>query len=155
MNNLVWFRNDLRTQDNQSLFQACKKTGKTIGVYCIDPRQFEMTKHGFKKTEKFRAKFLLETLRELKNNLENLNIALFVFFENPENAIPKLVAEHQITSIFLQKEWTSEEIEVNEKVKEQLQNCHFTESYDQFLFHPKDIPYQDFNKIPEVFTEFR
>ncbi|MBC7440104.1 MAG: deoxyribodipyrimidine photo-lyase, partial [Flavobacterium sp.] len=33
MNNLVWFRNDLRTQDNQSLFQACKKTGKTIGVY--------------------------------------------------------------------------------------------------------------------------
>ena len=155
MNNLVWFRNDLRTQDNQSLFQACKKTGKTIGVYCIDPRQFEMTKYGFKKTEKFRAKFLLETLRELKNNLENLNIALFVFFENPENAIPKLVSEHKITSIFLQKEWTSEEVEINEKVKEQLPNCHFTETYDQFLFHPKDIPYQDFNKIPEVFTEFR
>ena len=27
MNNLVWFRNDLRTQDNTSLFEACKKAG--------------------------------------------------------------------------------------------------------------------------------
>lgn len=155
MNNLVWFRNDLRTQDNISLFQACEKYGKTIGVYCIDPRQFEMTKYGFKKTEKFRVKFLLETLRELKNNLENLNIALFVFFEKPNIAIPKLVEEQQITSVFLQKEWTSEEVEVNQKVIEQLPNCQFIETYDQFLFHPDDIPYQDFIKIPEVFTEFR
>lgn len=155
MNNLVWFRNDLRTRDNQSLFQACKKSGKTIGVYCIDPRQFELTKYGFKKTEKFRAKFMLETLRELKNNLENLNISLFVFFEKPEIAIPKLVEEQQITSVFLQKEWTSEEMEVNQKVINTLPNCQFIETYDQFLFHPNDIPYQDFSKIPEVFTEFR
>lgn len=155
MNNLVWFRNDLRTQDNQSLFQACEKPGKTIGVYCIDPRQFEMTKYGFKKTEKFRAKFLLETIRELKNNLENLNIALFVFFEKPEIAIPKLVEDHQIISVFLQKEWTSEEMEVNQKVINTLPNCQFIETYDQFLFHPDAITYQNFNLIPAVFTEFR
>lgn len=150
MNNLVWFRNDLRTQDNQSLFQACEKPGKTIGVYCIDPRQFELTKYGFKKTEKFRAKFLLETIRELKNNLENLNITLFVFFEKPEIAIPKLVEDHQITSVFLQKEWTSEEMEVNQKVINTLPNCQFIETYDQFLFHPDAIPYQNFNLIPAV-----
>jgi deoxyribodipyrimidine photo-lyase len=155
MNNLVWFRNDLRTQDNQSLFQACEKSGKTIGVYCIDPRQFELTKYGFKKTEKFRAKFLLETIRELKNNLENLNIALFVFFEKPEIAIPKLVEEHQITSVFLQKEWTSEEVLINNNVKKQISNCQFIETYDQFLFNPDAIPYQNFNLIPAVFTDFR
>ena len=27
--------------------------------------------------------------------------------------------------------------------------------YDQFLFHPDDVPYEDWEKIPEVFTEFR
>ncbi len=47
MNNLVWFRNDLRTQDNSALFQACKKQGKVIGVYFLDPRQFEKNKYGF------------------------------------------------------------------------------------------------------------
>ena len=155
MNNLVWFRNDLRVQDNQSLFQASKKSGKTIGVFCIDPRQFELTRFGFKKTEKFRAKFLLETLRELKNNLEKLNISLFVFVEKPEIAIPKLVDAHNISTIFSQKEWTAEELKVSENLKNQIPECDFIETFDQFLFHPNDIPYNDLNKIPEVFTEFR
>ena len=155
MNNLVWFRNDLRVQDNQSLFQASKKSGKTIGVFCIDPRQFEITRFGFKKTEKFRAKFLLETVRELKNNLEKLNISLFVFVEKPEIAIPKLVDAHNISTIFSQKEWTAEELEVSENLKNKIPQCDFIETFDQFLFHPNDIPYNDFNKIPDVFTEFR
>ncbi len=155
MNNLIWFRNNLRVQDNNSLFKACKKSGKVIGVYCLDPRQFETNKHGFKLTEKFRAKFLLETLRELKNNLTALNIPLFIFHEFPENAIPKLVSEYSISNIFLQKEWTPDESEILQNVKKEIPNCTFTETYDQFLFHPDDIPYLSFDKIPEIFTEFR
>lgn len=165
MNNLVWFRNDLRVNDNHSLFQACQKKGKVIGVYFLDPRQFEITQYGFKKTEKFRAKFLLETLRDLKNNLAAKNISLLIFHDFPENVLPKLVYEYQISTIFLQKEWTQEEGNVNDNVKikvndngnfkNQISGIEFIETYDQFLFHPSDIPYADFSKIPEVFTEFR
>jgi deoxyribodipyrimidine photo-lyase len=157
MNNLVWFRNDLRVQDNNSLFEACKKAEAVIGVYCLDPRQFELNKHGFKKTEKFRAKFLLETLRDLKNNLEDLNIPLYIFHDIPENVLPNLIKEHSISSIFLQKEWTPDEVAINTNLKNlpSFASVKWTETYDQFLFHPSDIPYADFNKIPEVFTEFR
>jgi len=161
MNNLVWFRNDLRVNDNNSLFQACKKSGKVLGVYFLDPRQFETNKYGFKKTEKYRAKFLLETLRNLKNNLAEKNISLLIYHDLPENILPKLIADYSISTVFLQKEWTKDEIKVNCNVND---NCNFknqnskvewVESYDQFLFHPDDIPYTDFSKIPEVFTEFR
>jgi deoxyribodipyrimidine photo-lyase len=157
MNNLVWFRNDLRVQDNNSLFEACKKAEAVIGVYCLDPRQFELNKHGFKKTEKFRAKFLLETLRDLKNNLEDWNIPLYIFHDIPENVLPNLIKEHSISSIFLQKEWTPDEVAINTNLKNlpSFAFVKWTETYDQFLFHPSDIPYADFNKIPEVFTEFR
>lgn len=157
MNNLVWFRNDLRTQDNQSLYKATKNGNKTVGVYCIDPRQFEINKHGFKKTEKFRAKFLLESIRDLKNNLALLNIPLFVYHDTPENAIPKVVEEHHINTIFLQKEWTPDETAVNVSLQNMhcLRSLKWIETYDQFLFHPDDIPYSDFEKIPEIFTEFR
>ncbi len=155
MNNIVWFRNDLRVQDNHSLFEACKKSGKTIGVYFLDPRQFETNKYGFKKTEKFRAKFLLETLRDLKNNLADKNISLLIFHDLPENVFPKLVSEHGISNVFFQKEWTPDEVEVNENVKQTVPNVNFIATYDQFLFHPDAIPYADFSKIPEVFTEFR
>ena len=51
MNNLVWFRNNLRVEDNHALVEACKKSGKTIGLYCFDPSHFAETKYGFKKTE--------------------------------------------------------------------------------------------------------
>ncbi|MGY8916514.1 MAG: deoxyribodipyrimidine photo-lyase, partial [Flavobacteriales bacterium] len=53
MNNLVWFRNDLRIEDNESLFQAsADNNNKIIGVYCFDPRDFDQGHFGFKKTEK-------------------------------------------------------------------------------------------------------
>ena len=55
--NLVWFRNDLRTLDNTVLAEACKTSKKVIGIYCFDPKYFEVNKHGFKITEKYRAKF--------------------------------------------------------------------------------------------------
>ena len=155
MNNLVWFRNDLRVQDNNSLFLATKNAKKVIGAYCLDPRQFELNKHGFKKTEKFRAKFLLETLRDLKNNLAALNIPLFIFLDTPENALRQLVDEFAIDVIYLQKEWTPDEVKVNENLAELIPNTKFIETHDQFLFHPDDIPYPNFEKIPEVFTEFR
>ena len=157
MNNLVWFRNDLRVQDNNSLFEASKNKKNTIGVYCLDPRQFETNKHGFKKTEKFRAKFLLETLRDLKKNLADLNIPLYILHDIPEKAIPELIDKHVISNLFLQKEWTPDEVLINNKVKENinLNDVKWLETYDQFLFHPNDIPYVSFDKIPEVFTEFR
>lgn len=155
MNNLVWFRNDLRVNDNNSLFQACRKSGKVIGVYFLDPRQFEENKYGFKKTEKYRAKFLLETLRNLKNNLAEKNISLLIYHDLPETIIPKLIEEHSISTIFMQKEWTKDEVRVNDGVKNQISGVDFVETYDQFIFHPDDIPYADFVKIPEVFTEFR
>jgi deoxyribodipyrimidine photo-lyase len=155
MNNLVWFRNNLRVNDNQSLFEACKNSGKTFGIYCFDPRHFAETKYGFKKTEKYRAKFLLETISELKENLLHKNISLLIYFDKLENVFDKVISEHKISNIFTQKEWTSEEINVNNNIKNQFKNVNFQEFFDQFLFHPDDIPYQNINNLPQVFTVFR
>ncbi len=157
MSNLVWFRNDLRTKDNISISKACEQEdSKVIGVYCFDPRHYDIGAFGFKKTEKYRAKFLIETILDLKNNLQKLNIPLFVYHKKPEEIIPSLVTQHNVDHIFLQKEWTTEENKVLEAVQSKLpQNVNMEENYDQFLFHPEDIPFDSFKNIPEVFTAFR
>ncbi|MFT4831748.1 MAG: deoxyribodipyrimidine photo-lyase [Psychroserpens sp.] len=157
MNNLVWFRNDLRIKDNLSLSQACADTDhKVIGVYCFDPRNFDHGPFGFKKIEKYRAKFLLESVVDLKNNLEKRNIPLFVYHQRPEEIIPSLASEFNIGNIYLQKEWTLEENKILTAVSSKLPaTIRLKESYDQFLFHPDDIPYDGFKNIPEVFTSFR
>ena len=152
---LVWFRNDLRIQDQQSLKEAVIDNQRVIACYCFDPRHFEVGRFGFKKTEKFRAKFLVETVQNLKTNLNALGIELFVYHNHPENVIPNLVEEFGVSKIFLQKEWTQEEMEVSQLLKQALpDSIKFIETYDQFLFHPEDIE-MDVKDIPKVFTNFR
>ncbi|WP_179346476.1 DASH family cryptochrome [Winogradskyella ursingii] len=153
--NLIWFRNDLRTGDNAVLKSACENAEKVIAIYCFDPRHFEQDRFGFKKTEKFRAKFLIQTIEVLKKQLLNLNIDLLVYSEKPETIIPKVCSEFNINSIYLQKEWTKEEVDVENAVKSSCdESVEFHSHYNQFLFHPEDIDIT-FEKIPQVFTNFR
>lgn len=152
---LVWFRNDLRVHDQISLVKAVKENNKILGIYCFDPRHFENDCFGFKKTEKYRAKFLLETLQDLQRSLHDLNISLFVHLGKPEEIIPEYITTHLVTSIYLQKEWTSEEVTVLENVKKAISHeVNWVENYDQFLYHPEDIPMR-IDQIPQVFTAFR
>ncbi len=152
---LVWFRNDLRVNDNSVLNEAIKHHQHIIAVYCFDPRYFEIDIFGFKKTEKFRAKFLIETVEDLKRNLKDLNIELFLYHSKPETAIPEVVEKFNITTIYMQKEWTSEETTITKQVKSNCpEDTTFQEYYDQFLFHPEDIN-MPIDKIPQVFTNFR
>ena len=157
MNNLVWFTNNLRVEDNLSLAKACENSGKTIGIYCFDPRHFAETKYGFKKTGKYRAKFLVETVAELKENLLQKNISLLIYFDKPENIFGKIIEEFQISNVYFQKEWTSEENEVVKNLQSftKLAGIKWNSYYDQFLFHPEDIPYQKINDLLQVFTVFR
>ena len=152
---LVWFRNDLRVNDNESLTNAIAENETVIAVYYFDPSHYEETSFGFKKTEKFRAKFLIETVTELKQNLEKLNITLLVYQEKAEDCIATITKEHQITSIYFQEEWTNEERKVLENIKSNVSNSVvFKPTYNQFLFHPEDVPFE-MNFIPNVFTQFR
>ena len=152
---LIWFRNNLRTQDNSSLKKAIDNHKKVIAIFFFDPKNFEKDLFGLKKTEKFRAKFLIETITDLKENLAKLNITLLTYFDAPENKISFLVDEFSVDAIYTQKEWTTEEVETNNLIKSTLdENINFVEDYNQFLYHPETVS-KNFEKIPNVFTGFR
>lgn len=160
---IIWFRNDLRITDHIGLQQAMQKHERIIAVYCFDPRQFKILNFetdtdviSFAKTEKYRTRFLIESVQELRNNLSTYNIPLFVYIEKPEIKIPELINEFKCLHIYSQKEWTYEENQVTEAVKTKIDNSSITwiENYDQFLFHPEDIPF-DIENTPQVFTAFR
>ena len=152
---LIWFRNNLRVNDNISLKKSIENNSNTIAVYFFDPKLFKVDKFGFQKTAKFRAKFLIETIIDLKNNLKDLNITLLTYFDCPENKLEKLCKEHSVSAIYTQKEWTQEEVRTNEKIKKTIpSDIAIIEDYDQFLYHPNTVS-KDFSNIPNVFTAFR
>ena len=88
---IVWFKTDLRIEDNETLVKAIAISENIIPVYCFDESHFETTSYGFKKTGSFRAQFLLESLQDLDARLKTLGSGLIILKGKPEIEIPKSV----------------------------------------------------------------
>lgn len=147
---LVWFRNDLRIDDNLSLYDATTKHDKVIGLVLIPYFWLKETAFGFKKMEVFRARFLIETIEDLRQELKTLNIPLIVKVDDG-NSLKQLCDQYQITDLYMQEEWTKEEVDEEKNIPDTV-SVH--KSYSQFLFHPDDLPLAIEN-LPEIFTVFR
>ena len=152
---LIWFTNNLRTIDNKVLFEASKRSDSLIAYYNFNPLLFKKNKWGFKKTEKFRTKFLIESIDNLKKNLLKLNISLAIDFSEDYNKLFDLIDRQKISSIYFQKEWTSEETKTQNKIFNKIsKKIKKSSFYDQFLFQPSDIKIET-THFPEVFSIFR
>ncbi|MAO63842.1 MAG: cryptochrome DASH [Balneola sp.] len=149
---LVWFRNDLRIHDNEALIKGCQ-AAEVIPLYCIDPRQFENTSFGFPKTGSHRARFLLESLQDLRESLQNIGADLVIRTGKPEEIIPDLAQKHDIDLVFISKEITRQEVDIEDRLKERIgDKLSFT--WQSTLHHINDIPFNQ-NEIPNVFTQYR
>lgn len=152
---LVWFRNDLRTEDHQGLKKAIESGNQVIAYYTFNPDHFKTLKWGFKKTERYRAQFLIESVSALQRELKALNISLIIDLKTPGESLPELIQQHRVIEIYLQQEWTQEEIEEENAVAEKIDpSIVWIRHYEQFLFHPDALPYS-LSSLPEVFGVFR
>ena len=88
----VWFREDLRTIDHEPLLNAAER-GPVHCVYVFDPRCWARTRvAGFQRVGPFRARFLLESVRDLRARLRGLGGDLIVRRGLPEEVLPRLVS---------------------------------------------------------------
>lgn len=155
-NALVWFKTDLRINDNETLLKAIAQSEKVIPVYCFDKSHFETTSYGFKKTGSFRAQFLLESLYDLDASLRALGSGLMIVKGKPEIEIPKLVQEYKVQKVFAKREVAFEEKQTEKKVQRELfkLGCELDTFSTSTLYHAEDLPFSIKN-IPDVFTNFR
>ena len=152
---LIWLRNDLRLADHFAFHHAAQHTEGAVAYYTFDPKHYIETSWGFKKTGSFRAQFVIETLHQLKHDLAQKNISLIVDTQAPEIGISQWTQKLSITDVYYQDEWTREEKISSESVRKELTSAITIHTfYDQFLFHPEDIP-MEIENLPEVFTTFR
>jgi len=153
---LVWLKNDLRLHDNFVFSAAIEKYEEVIPVYCIDEFHFSITPFGTQKTGKFRAKFLLESLSDLKSSLQMLGSDLIVVKGKPEVELLRIVNTYQISEIITSAEIGAEEIETINKVKLVLLslNVNINTIRNSTLLDETDLPF-GIASISDIFTEFR
>src|SRR5581483_11831880 len=153
---LVWFRNDLRVHDNEILLEAIKKADKILPVYCFDPFYFKTTSLGLNKTGNIRARFLIESVADLRENLRKLGGQLIVRTGNPAEIIPQLAQQYSVNEVYHHREVAFEETGISEDVetslwKNKLNLKHFI---GHTLYHKEDLPFP-IKDIPDSFAIFK
>jgi deoxyribodipyrimidine photo-lyase len=153
---IVWFKTDLRIEDNETLVKAIAISENVIPVYCFDESHFETTFYGFKKTGSFRAQFLLESLQDLDARLRILGSGLLILKGKPEIEIPKIVNQFKAQKVFAKREVAFEERQTEKKVQDELfkVRCELEKVSTSTLYHAEDLPFS-IKDIPDVFSNFR
>jgi len=153
---LVWFRNDLRIHDNEILLEAVRKADKVLPVYCFDPFYFKNTRFGTQKTGNFQARFLIESVTDLRETLRAAGGELIVRIGSPVDILPKLAEQYQVAEVYHHREVAFEETDISAQVeaalwKSKLNLKHFI---GHTLYHKEDLPFP-IKDIPDVFNVFR
>ena len=153
---IVWFKTDLRIDDNETLIKAISQSEQIIPVYCFDDSHFVTTPYGFKKTGSFRAQFLLESLQDLDATLRALGSGLLIVKGKPEIEIPKIVNQYKAQKVFAKREVAFEEKQTEKLVQDELfkLRCELETTSTSTLYHAEDLPFS-IKDIPDVFTNFR
>ncbi len=148
---ILWFRTDLRLSDNLALRAAMDQCDEIIPVYIFDEKWLGEDEWGFRRTGPYRMKFILECLHDLQEHLRETGSDLVVMRGKPEDILPRLAEKYACGKIFCAKEYTHEEIQVEEKLSGKITVEYF---HNSPLIHPDDVVFE-IEKMPEVFTTFR
>ena len=152
---LLWYRNDLRTDDHLALQAASTSDAEILPLVILPPHaQFAFS--GLPRMGQFRQRFQLEALRDLNNSWSQIGSPLLILQGKPDELIPELCHRMGITAVFASKEIAPEEIQQEQLLQQALSEHHIplTLVQDGFLIHPKDLFCSPAN-LPDVFTVYR
>jgi deoxyribodipyrimidine photo-lyase len=154
---IIWFRNDLRLHDNEALIDAIQQNSEVICAYIFDERLFfGETSFGFPKTGIYRAKFILDSVLDLKKSLQKLGSDLYVRIGKPEEEIYQLAKQMKTSWVYCNRERTKEEVDVQNNLEQKLWSIGQELRYyrGKMLLYTADLPFP-INQTPDTFTTFR
>lgn len=91
--------------DNEALSTASSESLSMLPVFLLDPRDFGRSpSSGFDRTGPFRAAFLLESVKDLRNSLRARGSDLVVRVGRPETVLPELAKAVGADGVFAHRE---------------------------------------------------
>ena len=153
---VLWFRNDLRLHDHEALTVALQDEAAVVLVYCVDPRHFAALNLGVPKTGAFRARFLLESLADLRASCQARGGDLVVRKGEPERVLPELAATVGARSVYCHRDAAPEEASVERAVAQALKRIGVAMRTfaGHTLVHADDLPFA-VEALPDTFSQYR
>ena len=152
---LIWFRSDLRVDDNPALLEAAKSCKELIGIYIFSQKQWSLHHESNVKQD-----FLVENLDSLEKQLGKLHIPLLVLqtdtFKTLSMDLQKFIETHQINSCYWNNEFGVNENQRDDAVETLLSenNIEISRYHDQVIYEPGFLRTGQ-GKPFSVFTPFK
>ncbi|GMH02606.1 hypothetical protein Nepgr_004445 [Nepenthes gracilis] len=153
---IVWFRNDLRVHDNECLNTANNESISVLPVYCFDPRDYGKSSSGFDKTGPHRASFLIESVSDLRKNLQARGSDLVVRIGKPEAVLVELSKAIGADAVYSHGEVSNEEVKAEERIQAAMKDEGVEVKYfwGSTLYHLDDLPFK-LDSMPTNYGGFR
>lgn len=135
---LFIFRRDLRTHDNTGLIKALHESELVIPCFIFDPAQVGK-ENNYKSMNAIQ--FIIESLRDLDQQLKKKNGKLYLFYGHPADVIQDLITAHNIDALFCNRDYTPFSIRRDEQTQKVClrHQCTFEQLHDLLLHEPEDV----------------
>lgn len=146
---IVWFRQDLRIEDNPALYHACKK-GLVIPIYIWSPDEEGDWPYGAASRW-----WLHHSLNRLNDDLEKLNLRLIIRKGKPLDILLDLISTSGVSSVYWSRRYEPYSIKRDAHLKATLHSKGIeAKSFNaSLLFEPWDIANKQGRPF-QVFTPF-
>ena len=147
---IFWFRRDLRLDDNKGLYNALKNHNNVLPIFIYDKNILDRLKKN-----DHRIQFIKNKIEKINENLSKINKSIVQFYGKPVEVFEKLIQEFQISSIYLNRDYTPYAIKRdNEIIKlSKKNNIKFNDFKDHVLYEKFDITKDD-GKPYKVYTPY-
>ena len=155
MTSAIWFRNDLRIEDNPALRSACASGKPVIAFYVFTPKQLEEHFVG-----ELKQRFILESVASLSAQLDKLGIPLIVEngsdYKASVTPLMKWAKQHKVEELHINKEVELNELRRDNQAQTELQKQGIaTHFHDEHTILPPGSVVTEQGTVYKVFSAFK
>jgi deoxyribodipyrimidine photo-lyase len=138
---ILWFRRDLRVEDNPLLSYE----GEVLPIFIFDTNILKALD-----AEDKRVSYIFQAVQKLKEKLRSLGLDLKIFYGDPLDVIDHLMQEYAFDEVVASGDYDSYAKERDKAVSHKL---HFRYINDTYIFKPQEVMKEDGSPYL-VFTPF-
>lgn len=137
---LFWFRRDLRLEDNRGLYEALAASNDVLPIFIFDPSILNQLDKA-----DARVSFIHDLLTSIQDKLQVIGKSLAVFHGEPITIIEQLIAQHEITAVYANRDYEPNARNRDKAIYEVLaaQNIPFKTYKDQVIFEKNEVVKDD------------
>ncbi|MFP5039798.1 cryptochrome/photolyase family protein [Parasediminibacterium sp. JCM 36343] len=149
--NIIWFRRDLRLQDNAALYHALKSSLPVVPIFIFDTNILDRLED---KADR-RVEFIHIALADMQQQLVNLGSSFEVYYATPLEAFQVLLAKYSIEKVFTNHDYEQYAIDRDAQISHLLQEHGASlHTYKDTVIFDKEEVVKDDGKPYTVFTPY-